>query len=577
MISSVTTTQDHFALMEQLCPFKPARGPKQVFPAFDSSHRNFVDEGMQIEFNHAIQTRDGADLAADIYLPIGLSEGSKLPVVLAITPYGKQNAFDASKIPPSRNFDPGFDGVVFSKYTPFEASDPAFWTKQGFAYVIVDARGSYASGGARLTFVSKLDGLDAYDIIEYLGTRPWTNGHVGMIGSSALGAIQWQAASLRPPHLAAIMVQDGYTDLYRELAYKGGVPHKNFMELLTTSYMAHGNNERSPVIDLGEACERYPFFNEFWEMHSSDTKSITCAVYVISSLADNGIHTPGSIRGYLTVRSGLKFLELHQYRKWEWQLTAESLERQAAFFNHVLIGPDRHSAGSVNFWPPVRLHIAEKHYAGSWRREKEFPIARTIRTRYYLGLENQLSKASSMMENASVTYDAKTRSVFWKTRFNSPTEITGTSRLHITLSISSGSDADIFVTLQKLDRDGNTVHFPYHTFINDGHVAWGWLRASKRKLDEHPVGDEVAHTFLEEDVQPLQPGQKIEVDIGIQPSATLFRAGEALKLVVQGRDFGNYDPASEIPRAGSGCNEGQHKIFLEGSYLELPVIPPMFR
>lgn len=146
---------------------------------------------MDIEYNHPIAVRDGIVLRADIYLPHDRATDSKLPVVLAITPYGKQSPFDVSLIPESRDFDAGLNGIICSRYAPFEGSDPYFWTRQGFAYVVADARGSYASEGEFLSFVSKLDGLDAHDIVEYLGTQPWSNGKVGMIGASALGAIQW--------------------------------------------------------------------------------------------------------------------------------------------------------------------------------------------------------------------------------------------------------------------------------------------------------------------------------------------------------------------------------------------------
>ena len=63
------------------------------------------------------------------------------------------------------------------------------------------------------------------------------------------------------------------------------------------------------------------------------------------------------------------------------------------------------------------------------------------------------------------------------------------------------------------------------------------------------------------------------MDIGIQPSATLFRKGETLGLVIQGRDLGEYSPASGIPRAGAGINgDATHSVFLDESYLELPAI-----
>ncbi|KAJ6010682.1 hypothetical protein N7451_002094 [Penicillium sp. IBT 35674x] len=261
-------------------------------------------------------------------------------------------------------------------------------------------------------------------------------------------------------------------------------------------YLAHGNDKGSAVIDPRQAAKEHTHYDEFWELFSPDVEKVDCPLYLISSLADNGVHTPGSIRGFLAAQSSQKYMESHP---------------------KVLDGPDRKAAASVEFWPPVRLQVTDKHYAGSWRSENELPIARIQRTKFFLSPSNQLTdKLRCLAEN-----------------FSSPTETTGTARLHLPLSISEGSDADLFVTLQKLDRDGNMVHFPYHSFINDGYVAWGWLKASKRKLAEIAYGDEVAHTFLEKNIQPLQPGEKVQLDISIQPSATLFRIGESLRVVVQ--------------------------------------------
>ncbi|KAG6989237.1 Cocaine esterase [Fusarium oxysporum f. sp. conglutinans] len=575
----MTSMREQVSLTDKFFPWKPSVGPKEVFPAFDASNRQFTDTeyGMSIELNHDIPLRYGVKLRGDVFRPLN-SSTTKTPVVLAITPYGKQSPFDITKVRPSKGFDAGFDGVRFSKYVVFEGSDPVFWTKNGFAYVAVDARGSFASEGEAITFVSCYDGLDAYDVIEYLGTRPWSNGHVGMIGASALGAIQWQAAALQPPHLSAIMVQDGWTCLYRELAWKGGVLHPNFMRKLNDKYMSHGNRVGSKVVDLSRASEEHPYIDEFWRHYQPAVQNITCAVYAISSLADNGIHTPGTIRGYLASSSQAKYLELHPFRKWEWQLTDESLERQLCFFNRYLDGPDRRGAESVDFWPRVRLNVTEKHNAGTWRSEDEFPLARTVRTRFSLSRSQELASIHSPTSNpgsACVTYTANSGSVYWQKTFSTPTEITGTSRLHLKVA-TIAKDTDLFVTLQKLDRNGNIVYFPYHTFINDGHVAWGWLRASKRKLapEESKIGDEVSHTYLEEDAEMLQPQVPVEMDIGIQPSSTLFRAGETLRVVVQGHDFGEYSSVSDVPRAGSGINGDEtNSIFLYDSYLEVPVVP----
>jgi hypothetical protein len=152
--------------------------------------------GMDIAYNQDIPMRDGIKLRADIFRPADIDQ-EKLPIILVITPYGKQDPFDVASIPPSRDFDPGLDGVSQSKYGVFEGSDPVFWTRQRFAYVAVDSRGSFASDGENNNFLSKADGEDAYDVIEHLASLPWSNGRIGMIGASALGAIQWFVARHR--------------------------------------------------------------------------------------------------------------------------------------------------------------------------------------------------------------------------------------------------------------------------------------------------------------------------------------------------------------------------------------------
>ena len=107
------------------------------------------------------------------------------------------------------------------------------------------------------------------------------------------------------------MVQDALTDFYRDVAFKGGVLHRNFVEGLNEIYLAHGNAPGSLVTDIAAACEKYPYYNDFWKQHTARIENIICPLYLITSFADNGVHTPGSIRGYLAAKSTEKFIELH--------------------------------------------------------------------------------------------------------------------------------------------------------------------------------------------------------------------------------------------------------------------------
>jgi predicted acyl esterase len=65
-------------------------------------------------------------------------------------------------------------------------------------------------------------------------------------------------------------------------------------------------------------------------------------------------------------------------------------------------------------------------------------------------------------------------------------------------------------------------------------LTTGWLKASLRALDQQgsrPFDPVPACTHR----QPLVPGQVVQADIALGPSATFFRAGETLRLVVAGR------------------------------------------
>jgi predicted acyl esterase len=241
----------------------------------------------------------------------------------------------------------------------------------------------------------------------------------------------------------------------------------------------------------------------------------------------------------------------------------------------VLHGPSSREAACTEFWPRVRLHVTEKFYAGSWRNESTYPLARTVRKKFNLSADGNLQDTTSPQAPHTAEYHAHDESLTYTIKFSKPTEITGSSKLHLRFAVTGqATDADIFVTLQKRDTEGKTVYFPYHTFINEGHVAWGWLRASRRTLSERAFGDEVAHTHRAKDAKPLSPNQAVDLDINIQPTATHFRTGESLVLVIQGRDFGVFGPQCQIPRAGTGINEAAvHRVHLKGSYLELPIIP----
>lgn len=262
-------------------------------------------------------------------------------------------------------------------------------------------------------------------------------------------------------------------------------------------------------------------------------------------------------------------------RKWEYHLTDESLEKQLAFLTRFLFSEPKDVSKQCWSWPPVHLQIRDKHLAGYWRSESEFPIHRTIYSKFGLSSEGELVAASSDCPlDGTISYDAKTGTASWIFRFDEPTEITGYARLHLCMATTEGNDIDL---LDKLDKHSKLVDFPHHTVINDEAAAFGWLRASRRKEAVHD-GIDIKHTHVKEDEQLLAPNTPVELNLVIQPTSILFRKGESLKLTVQGHDSqghapGRYSDSYLLGRFGTGRNQGQHVVFLKESYLILPTVP----
>src|SRR5437660_1985648 len=148
-----------------------------------------------------IRMDDGIELGATITFPS--ENGSepapgRFPAVLNVTPYG-------------RNGLCGCDS----------ASD---YATRGFVLAVVDVRGTGGSqGNLNENYFSPREARDGYELVEYLGTQPWSNGKVGMSGGSYLGISQYLIAEQDPPHLAAIAPIEALADVYNDAAFPGGV------------------------------------------------------------------------------------------------------------------------------------------------------------------------------------------------------------------------------------------------------------------------------------------------------------------------------------------------------------------
>lgn len=234
---------------------------------------------------------------------------------------------------------------------------------------------------------------------------------------------------------------------------------------------------------------------------------------------------------------------------------AESLDRQLKFFNTFLKEPP----GATLDWPRLNIEVRESHLVGQVRDETKWPLEGTEFRPLFLD-----AASGALLENipaaSSVTYDSENAKAFaeFTVTFDVDTELTGNMSLQLWVE-SETDEADLFVAVEKFDRDGERVTFPLQSMFHDGPVTLGWLRASHRELDaERSTPQQPWHTHNQS--LPLKPGNPTLVDIEIWPSSTLFRAGERLAVRVKGSDYYTYPGEPVVIHHEQPHNAGQHTI-----------------
>jgi predicted acyl esterase len=521
-------------------------------------HRTERADGMLIEYDVAVAMRDGVEIYADVFRPEG---DDPAPVIVAWGPYGKHGPVKYAIFP-----NHGVDPAWVSKYAGFEAPDPLYWTRHGYAVINVDPRGMWNSQGDA-TFYSAQEAMDIYDLIEWAGTQTWSNGKVGMSGVSYLAIVQWRAAAEHPPHLAAINPWEGVSDRYREMAYHGGIPENRFGPMWRSRRVPYSNQR---VEDTVTMYAEHPLWDAYWESKTADLSKVEVPAYVVASWSDQGLHTRGTLEGFKRIRSKDKWLVVHGRKKWQYYYQPDNVDRLRLFFDRFLKGIDN----EIDRWPKVRLEVRDRFYVGEMRDESEWPLARTRYEKIYLDAGSGTLVSSPVATESEARYQADAGAEFVH-RFTEATELIGPMKLRLWVEAEGADDMDLFVGVQKLDARGGLVPFSFLNALEDGPVALGWLRVSHRELDtKRSTPEQPWHTHRIE--QRLKPGEVVPVEIEIWPSGTRFAPGEALRLLVQGTDIQQYPPGVVSMAHSVTRNMGTHVIHAGGrydSYLLVPVVP----
>jgi predicted acyl esterase len=533
-----------------------------------------VRDGMRVSWDVGIPMDDGLVIRADVFRPL---DDGRYPAILTYGPYAKGLSFqEAYRAQWLKMIADRPDTAVGSsnRHQNWEVVDPERWVPEGYICVRVDSRGAGRSPGV-IDVLSPLEAQDLYACIEWCATQPWSDGKVGLCGISYYAQNQYQVAALQPPHLVAMCAWEGMADYYRDLSHHGGIlcefPGRWFARQVET--VQHGVGERGARsaltgelvagpetlsseelernrVDFGTALKGRPLMDSWYRARNADWTRVVTPMLSAGNWGGQGLHLRGNVEAYVNAASAQKWLEIHGLMHWTHFYTDYGIDLQKRFLGHFLKGED-------NGWdaqPPVQLQIRQVDGTFVERQEHEWPLARTVWTRYYLDPHEQLLGDAPVDRAATIDYDPMGTGVTFLTPpVAEDTEITGPIAAHLFLS-STSVDADLFLVVRLFDPEGHEITFQGALDPNTP-PSQGWLRASHRRLDpERTLHYRPFHSH--DEVEPLDPGAVYELDVEIWPTCFVAPAGHRIGLTIRGCDYQYEGELSEFARTFHYANRG---------------------
>jgi len=572
--------------------------PKYIDPRYVKNEAKWSKAiyNVKVEKDIYVPTRNGPRILVDVFRP-DVNDRSRFPALLAMSPFGKDVQEMGRWLPRQKWYEsPLWDGNM-------EAGDIDYMVSRGYVFVTADPQGIGHSEGEYVGLFGSM-AQDGYDLVEWLAKQPWCDGNVGMTGICIFSAAQLLVAAQQPPHLKAIAPFEVWGDVYRSLAYHGGIlfvmqhsvykgKHENddgWTMGKVASIMMKTSPEKEVKGLIQQALSntdikynpkyyailKYPgndpIFVDFllnpndgpfwWDM-SPHTKFDKIKIPVYAGAPwEVEIFTMNIFNCYEGIKSPLKlFLWTPGHMERPYHEYHDELVR---WFDYHLKGIET----GIMDEPPIKLYVPG---ANKWRYEQEWPLARTRWTKFYLHPYSRLVPQPLTLESEPDSFTQPPPSVtpevhsleYRTAPFFEDTEITGPVALYLYAAIDC-ADTNFMVDLKDVAPDGNEIP-----------ISRGYLKASHRDLDQarsKPYKPYHTHT----DPKPVTPGEIYEYAIEIMAVSNVFKAGNSLKLVIRNQD-------NLLDRLGlwglyhlPGSATISHKIYRDRtrpSHLLLPVIP----
>jgi X-Pro dipeptidyl-peptidase len=472
---------------------------------------------------------------------------------------------------------PGYRAPVIVHASPYHARDlkeadiascarflSANFVQHGYAVALVPTRGTGDSDGCPNLF-GRTERSDLDDALNWLGSRPWSNGSIAMYGLSYSGSTPWVAAATGNPHLKTIVPGSGVNDLF-DLTFAGGTLDWRFWLFVPGYYHLYGPVLHNPAYsgrDAGRtvnAATTCPDLAQGMAATAESTgtgardsggywaernlrplveQNYRGSVLLVQGLQDWNVRPGHAIPWAVSLQgSGTRVHQLlgqwsHAYpdtvgehTRWDWA------DRMLAWFDHELKGDGAAPLGAsvevedssgrwrrATAWPPANgdvLHLAAN---GALEAEEDAATASATlapdsRSRYYYIGETpgMQTTGEDVPVPAEVDETCVTCAVF-RMRAAEELRIAGLPEVDVTVTPSAPS--------------GHVTAFLYRKHA-DGLQRLGYGMTDLRFPAGENSGDEAAEEVV--------PGVPTKVRIELEPLEGVVGAGEELLLVLgQGR------------------------------------------
>ena len=538
-----------------------------------------------VRYHQMVPMRDDVRLATDVYLPSG---SGPFPTLLVRDIYGNGSA-------PGRQ-----------RY--------ARWaTENGYAFVFQNARGRYDSEGQWYPYFQEIH--DGYDTLSWIEGQHWSNGKVGMFGTSYLASVQWLAALGQHPALKAIAPAMSPGNYYRDVAYPGGA----FSLLSRASWgigLVGSRTNMSFPIDWVSAIDHlplrtldrslgfdvphfrdwlaHPTYDEYWKPLNLEARAPEMAVPALNIGGWYDVFLRSTLGSYSTMKREAATAEARAGQRlvigpWPHGWNAKTVTGEEDFGPEALIDAEALQLEFFDHWlkdgpappgAPVKLFVMGEN---RWRDEEAWPLERTAFTPFYLHGDGRLAPERPDADEGSLSYRydpqdpvptlggnimrAELRGTFDQRAldersdilrfetdaFTAPQEITGPVRA-ILYASTDGVDTDFMAKLSVIKADNRVMN-----------LVDGVLRGRFREGYEREV--------------LMAPGEVYRLELDLWATSYRLAPGERLRLDITSSNF---------PRLARNLNTGEplgegvsfrvanQSVYLDrrrASHVMLPLIP----